>query len=218
MTTWRINPDTLGLDPEEDRGTTSFTDQEWRAQSGRHARSAASSSAWTGSARRTSESALRSTSSAAGNAATVAMSGKHCSKGDDVSADRSAELQEAIDSADYERFTTLEEAATDELMRLWGDLHHQMRDARNGCWSVGCESVAHRIAVLTKALGKATRWQAVDIELLESGVYQRFHDLMGVPYEQPDMDVIAEMRADREASLAELRAIPDLPDLHLSAG
>lgn len=115
--------------------------------------------------------------------------------------DRAKELQAAIDSAGYESFATLEEAAADELMRLWGDLHHQMRDARDGCWSVGCESVAHRIAVLTKALGKAARWQTMDIELLESGVYQRFHDLMGIPYQQPDMGVIARMRADREASL-----------------
>ena len=144
------------------------------------------------------------------------------SRRDDAVTDRTKELQAAIDSADYEHFTTLEEAAADELMRLWGDLHHQLRDARNGCWSVGCESVAHRIAVLTKALGKAARWQDMDIELLETGVYQRFHDLMGVPYEPPDMDVIAKMRAEREASLAELRAkpraIPDLPDLQLPAG
>lgn len=119
--------------------------------------------------------------------------------------DRTRELQEAIDSADYEGFTTLGEAAADELMRLWGDLHHQMRDARDGCWSVGCESVAHRIAVLTRAVGKATPWQEVQIELLETGVYQRMHDLMGVPYDPPDMDMIAKMRADRETGLVELR-------------
>lgn len=147
-----------------------------------------------------------------------------------MSADRSVELQAAIDSASYESFATLEEAAADELMRLWGDLHHQMRDARGGCWSVGCESVAHRIAVLTKALGKAARWQDMDIELLESGVYQRFYDLMGVSYEQPDMAVIAEMRAEREASIGESTAedasrrvtpsgpISDLPDPQPRAG
>ncbi|MER7361902.1 hypothetical protein [Nonomuraea wenchangensis] len=117
--------------------------------------------------------------------------------------DRTVELQAAIDSAAYEGFTSLEEAASDELMRLWGDLADAMRDARNGCWSVGCEDVAHRIAVLTRALGKATPWQQVQIELLETGVYQRFHDLSGVPYEPPDMAVVAEMRAEREASLAQ---------------
>ncbi|MEU4224311.1 hypothetical protein AB0F17_08460 [Nonomuraea sp. NPDC026600] len=114
-----------------------------------------------------------------------------------VTLDRAAELQEAIDSAEEEGFTSLEQAAADELMRLWGDLHHQMRDARDGCWSVGCESVAHRIAVMTKALDEATPWQQIELELLESGVYQRFHDLMGVPYEPPDMAVVAEMRAER---------------------
>lgn len=114
-----------------------------------------------------------------------------------MSADRAVELQAAIDSADFEGFTTLEEAASDELMRLWGDLHEQMRWARNGCWSIGCESVAHRIAVLTRALGKAARWQAMPIELLETGIWQRMHDLMGVPYDPPDMSVIAQMRARR---------------------
>ncbi|MEV0382376.1 hypothetical protein [Nonomuraea sp. NPDC050643] len=119
--------------------------------------------------------------------------------------DRAKELQEAIDSANEDGFTTLEQAASDELMRLWGDLHEQMRWARDGCWSIGCESVARRIAVLTRALGKAARWDDMQIELLETGVYQRFHDLMGIPYEPPDMDVIARMRAEREASLAEIR-------------
>lgn len=122
--------------------------------------------------------------------------------------DRTAELQEAIDSADFEPFTTLEEAAADELMRLWGDLADAMHYARGGCWSGGCENAAHRIAVLTKALGKATPWQEVQIELLESGIYQKLHDLMGIPYESPDMAVIAEMRAEREASLAQIRESP----------
>ncbi|MEU7831356.1 hypothetical protein [Nonomuraea sp. NPDC049129] len=125
-----------------------------------------------------------------------------------MSTDRTAELQTAIDSADHEGFTSLEEAAADELMRLWGDLHEAMCAARNGCWSVGCENTAHRIAVLTRALGKATPWQEVQIELLETGIYQVFHDLAGVPYEEPDMDVIARMRAEREASLAQIRARP----------
>lgn len=114
--------------------------------------------------------------------------------------DRAKELQAAIYSADYEGFTTLEQAASDELMRLWGDLHRAMREARDG-WSVGCESVAHRIAVLTRALGKSVRWQDMDIELLRSGIYQRFHGLAGVPYEEPDMDVIAsELHRDRRSA------------------
>ncbi|MDP4501040.1 FmdB family zinc ribbon protein [Nonomuraea turcica] len=32
MTTWRINPENLSLGPEEERSSTTFTDQEWRAQ------------------------------------------------------------------------------------------------------------------------------------------------------------------------------------------
>lgn len=118
-----------------------------------------------------------------------------------MTTDRARELQAAIDSAAEDGFTTLEQAATDELMRLWGDLHDQMRLARNGCWSLGCEDAARRIAVLTRALGRATPWQQVQIELLEAGTYQRMHDLMDIPYEPPDMDVVAEMRAEQEASL-----------------
>lgn len=122
-----------------------------------------------------------------------------------MSTDRASELQAAIDSADYSAFTCLEEAATDELMRLWSDLAYAMYVAHGGCWSGGCGDAAYRIAVLTRAIGRATPWQQVQIELLETGIYQRMHDLMGVPYEQPDMAVVAEMRADREASLAEVR-------------
>lgn len=125
-----------------------------------------------------------------------------------MSDDRAKELQAAIDSADYKPFTSLEEAATDELMRLWGDLAHAVYVAHGGCWSGGCSDAAYRIAYMTRALGKATPWQEVQIELLETGVYQRMHDLMGIPYEQPDMDVIAKMRAGREASLAEIKAKP----------
>ena len=126
-----------------------------------------------------------------------------------MTADRTAELLEAIDSANFEGgFTSLEDAAFEELTRLWGDLHEQMRWARDGCWSMGCASVAYRIAFMTRALGRAARWEDMQIELLEGGIFQRFHDLIGVPYEQPDMAVIAQMRAEREASLAELRAKP----------
>lgn len=119
-----------------------------------------------------------------------------------VTADRTAELQEAIDSANAEPFTTLEEAAAAELTRLWGDLHEAIGRAHGGCWSGECADVAYRIACLTKALGRAARWQDMQIELLETGVYQRMHDLMGVPDEQPDMAVVARMRAERDASLA----------------
>jgi hypothetical protein len=125
-----------------------------------------------------------------------------------VNTDCSAELQAAIDSADYEPFTTLEEAAYEELTRLWGDLAEAMHYARGGCWSGGCEGAAYRIAYMTRALGKAARWQDMQIELLETGIYQRMHELLGVPYDPPDMDVIAKMRAGREASLAEIKAKP----------
>jgi hypothetical protein len=112
---------------------------------------------------------------------------------------RSSELRAAIDAADESGLTSLEQAAEDELMRLWGDLFWAMRDALNGGWSVSCEDKARRIAVLTRALGRAAPWEEVQIDLLETGVYQNLHDQMGIPYDAPDMAVVAEMRAEREA-------------------
>lgn len=120
--------------------------------------------------------------------------------------DRASELQAAISEADEESFTSLEEAASAELSRLWNDLHVAIGRAHGGCWSVECENTAYRIACLTRALGRATPWGEIQLELLESGIYQRMHDLMGVSYEQPDMAVVAQMRADRDASVARWRA------------
>ncbi|MFC3986476.1 hypothetical protein [Streptosporangium jomthongense] len=110
-----------------------------------------------------------------------------------MTADRTAELRQAI--ADAEVFATLEEAASDELDRLWHDLDSQLRLARDGCWSMGCEDIAHRIVALTRTLGRPARWQDMPLGLLEAGVYQRMHDLLGMPYDPPDMDTVAQSRA-----------------------
>lgn len=110
-----------------------------------------------------------------------------------MSPDRTAELRQAI--ADAGTFETLEEAAGDELMRLWHDLYSQMRYARDGCWSVGCEYIVSRIVTLTRALGRPARWQDMPLNLLENGIYQRMHDLLGMAYEPPDMDAVARSRA-----------------------
>lgn len=102
---------------------------------------------------------------------------------------RTPELQAALDEADSEEFSSLEDAAVNELMRLWDELYWAIRDAHNGCWSTGCESTAYRIAALTRALGKPTPWQQIQPELLRTGIYQTMHDLMGMPYEKPETTV-----------------------------
>lgn len=111
--------------------------------------------------------------------------------------DRTQELQEAINEADEEGFTTLEEAAAHELKLLWDDLNSASMVASTERWSINCDNVAYRIAVLTRALGKATPWEEIQVGLLIDGIYQRMHDLMGVPYEHPDMDRVAEVLARR---------------------
>ncbi|RCG31938.1 hypothetical protein DQ384_05185 [Sphaerisporangium album] len=54
--------------------------------------------------------------------------------------------------------------------------------------------------ILTPALGRAPSWQQTPLELLENGLYDRFQQLLVVPYEPPDMAAVARMRAEREAS------------------
>ncbi|MFC6080960.1 hypothetical protein [Sphaerisporangium aureirubrum] len=118
---------------------------------------------------------------------------------------RDTELREAITSAS-EGPATLEAAAQEELMRLWGDLHAAVRDARDGCWSVGCENAAYRVAMLTRSLGRPTPWQQIPFELLESGLYQRFHELIGMTVEPPAPEWMAEERGRREAMEREFGA------------
>jgi hypothetical protein len=117
-----------------------------------------------------------------------------------LDADLIAFLKEAVDAAGEEQFATLEEAAAHELKLLWDDLRSARRIAANGHWSINCDHLAYRIAVLTRALGKATPWQEIPVDLLADGIYQRMHDLMGIPYEQPDMQRVAEIIARRESA------------------
>lgn len=111
--------------------------------------------------------------------------------------ERTRELQEAIDEADEEEFGTLEEAASHELKQLWDDLNRASMVASTERWSINCDNIAYRIAVLTRALGKATPWEEIQVGLLVDGIYQRMHDLMGIPYEQPDMERVAKVLARR---------------------
>ncbi|MCX4450679.1 hypothetical protein [Streptomyces sp. NBC_01789] len=87
----------------------------------------------------------------------------------------------------------LVEVARGELVCLWGDLDEARRDAHEGQWSMGCDSLVERIKALTPLVG-ATPWAQVQIALLEDGVYQRVHQELGIEV-TVDMDAVAEHRA-----------------------
>lgn len=86
----------------------------------------------------------------------------------------------------------LRKACRKELRSLWHDLDHAVRSALNGTWSMGCDDVTHRIKRLTRLVGP-TPWEAIQITLLESGVYQRIHAELGIEV-TVDMDQVAEVR------------------------
>lgn len=90
------------------------------------------------------------------------------------------------------------EACREELECLWSDLSLAQQHAINGVWSIQCEQVQHRIETLTKLVGP-TRWEAVQWDLLESGVYQRIHAGLGIEV-HPDMGRVAEGRARQAAT------------------
>jgi hypothetical protein len=93
---------------------------------------------------------------------------------------------------------TLDEAARDELLRLWDDLNLAVEYARDGCWSTGCENLAYRIVALTRLVGAAP-WTEVDVKLIRSGVYERIHAEAGLRHPPIDWDEVAafeQRRAD----------------------
>ena len=100
----------------------------------------------------------------------------------------------------------LEAVAREELACLWGDLDEARRSAINGSWSVRCDSLEERIKDLARVVGP-TPWERIQIPLLELGIYQRIHADLGIdaPEVQPDMDVVAEMRADLDQQAAAVR-------------
>ncbi len=81
--------------------------------------------------------------------------------------------------------TTLEGTLRDELVYLWEDLHHAIEHAHNGCWSTACESLTYRIVALTRVT-TALPWEAVQVRLVRSGVYERIHREAGL--EHPPID------------------------------
>lgn len=111
-----------------------------------------------------------------------------------------ADLADTVTEAVAEPVRTLDEAAYAELVHLWGDLDRALMEARDGVWSIACESITRRIVALTRTLGRPMRWEQVQASLLAKGVYQQVHDLLGMAYEQPDMEWVAAEMARRGGS------------------
>lgn len=84
------------------------------------------------------------------------------------------------------------------------DLEMARHYALDRTWSIGCENITSRIALLTRHYGTATPWEQVGISLIEDGVYQAINDAIGLPYEPPDMQRVAEVRASINTGRANL--------------
>lgn len=80
----------------------------------------------------------------------------------------------------------------EELQCLWGDLSEAIRRAFRCTWSIEALNVKERIQTLTKLVGP-TSWESVQIDLLESGIYQQVHAEIGIEI-HPDMDQVADLR------------------------
>lgn len=101
-----------------------------------------------------------------------------------------------------EEYADLQTVARWELVCLWSDLEKERRCAINGVWSMACDGLASRIVGLSHLVG-VTEWGDIDLDLLETGVYQQVLDAAGLAYEPPDMAQVAELRAyiNRSAAL-----------------
>lgn len=86
----------------------------------------------------------------------------------------------------------LEAAVRAELAYLWNDLNEAVRSAINGHWSIRCDSVVDRIKTLIRLVG-ATPWGEVPMTLLETGLYQRIHEELGIEV-NPDMAEVARLQ------------------------
>ncbi|MGW0731679.1 hypothetical protein [Streptomyces sp. NPDC002851] len=86
----------------------------------------------------------------------------------------------------------LREALREELNNLWDDLSSARDSALKGQWSMRCDFLTDRIKKLTVLVGP-TPWRNIDLALVEDGIYQRVHAVLGV--EAPvDMEAVAQAR------------------------
>lgn len=87
-----------------------------------------------------------------------------------------------------DQFENTEEAVTDELYRLWGDLEGARRNALNGRWSIDCDDLTMRIVKLSLASGIHIPWERIGYGLLTRGIWQGIMKSIGanVPMPTPD--------------------------------
>jgi hypothetical protein len=90
------------------------------------------------------------------------------------------------------------EAIEGELVILWCDLDHAMRNAYRGGWSINCDNIAARIIGLSRLVG-ATPWENISIPLLLDGVYQGLLTDAGIKHAAPGPDDILKMQQWRDA-------------------
>ncbi|HEY1668532.1 MAG TPA: hypothetical protein VGG54_22805 [Trebonia sp.] len=88
---------------------------------------------------------------------------------------------------------SLAEAIEGELVILWCDLDHAMRNAYRGGWSIACDNIAGRIIMLSRLVG-ATPWENISIPLLLDGVYQGLLTDAGIEHGAPGPDDIPKMQ------------------------
>lgn len=100
--------------------------------------------------------------------------------------------------------SSLYDFAVAERATLWAELAYAIRHSANGRWSMQCDSLIQRIADLTQLIGPEP-WEGIQIELLESGLWQEFHCGVGMSPPQPDMERVAAIRRSIDESVASLR-------------
>jgi hypothetical protein len=92
----------------------------------------------------------------------------------------------------------LTRAARDELESLWDDLYAARRHGINTGWSIQCHQLAYRIVRLSRLVGP-TLWEAIQIDLLYDGVYERVHQDAGIDYPSIDWQRVDAVKARIEA-------------------
>lgn len=105
---------------------------------------------------------------------------------------RERAILESVDEAVAEAGATEEHATPDSALRwllelAWADLQAARASAMNGRWSMACDAQVDRIVGLTRLVGPLP-WEAVDVDLLLDGVYERIHEAVGVPTPLSDGD------------------------------
>lgn len=96
-------------------------------------------------------------------------------------------VEEAVTGDSAEEYATPEAALRWLLELAWHDLQSARRDAINGRWSMACDGQVTRIVGLTRLIGPLS-WGNVPVDLLLDGVYERIHELIGVPTPLSDDD------------------------------